>query len=193
MGNLLIIAGSNSQGRLVAPKTVRLFLLVFTPYIWTRNSVLTLFEDSFSLSDQADTKLSISSIKIIEFFYFLAILNNFLTYFSDSPTYLDMISLAEMAKKTASDSVAHALAKNVFPVPGGPYNKTPFQGYLMPTKIDGNLIGTTIASYSYNLALSNPAISLHLTLGFSFRINPSPESLSSESFSYFLLSFLPYF
>jgi len=135
--------------------------------------------DSFSLSDLAETKLSISSTKIIEFFNFQAYLNNFLTCFSDSPTYLDIISLDAIEKNTASDSVAQALAKNVLPVPGGPYNKTPFQGYLIPTKIDGNLIGTTTANYNYLLAFINPAISSHLTFGFSYKIISSPSSLSS--------------
>lgn len=114
------MAGSSSQGRLVAPRTVRFDLEFPTPYICTKNSVLTHFEDSFSLSLQAETKLSISSIKIIEFFCLRAYLKSFFTYFSDSPTYLDIISLAEIEKKTASDSVAQALARKVFPVPGGP-------------------------------------------------------------------------
>lgn len=127
-------------------------------------------DDSLSLSDLYDTKLSISSIKIIELSFFLAYLNIFLTYLSDSPTYLDIISLADKAKKTASDSVAHALAKNVFPVPGGPYNKIPHQGYLIPIKIDGNFIGTITANINYSLAYSNPAISFHLIFGFSYNI-----------------------
>jgi hypothetical protein len=142
------MAGSSSHGRLVAPKTITLDLVFPTPCIYTRNSVLTLLVDSFSPSVLALTRLSISSTKIIAFFCFLACLKSFLTYFSDSPTYLDMISLAEIAKKTESVSVAHALAKKVLPVPGGPYNKTPLQGYLIPTKIEGNLTGVTVAIYS---------------------------------------------
>lgn len=76
----------------------------------------------------------------------------FLTCFSDSPTYLDIISLAESAKKTASDSVAQALAKKVFPVPGGPYRRMPLQGYLIPTKTEGNFIGTITANMSCSFA-----------------------------------------
>jgi hypothetical protein len=139
------MARSSSQGKFVAPKTVRFDFELPTPCIYTKNSVLTLFEDSFSLSDLAETRLSISSTKIMEFFCFRACLKSFLTCFSDSPTYLDMMSLAEIEKKTASVSVAQALAKNVFPVPGGPYNKTPFQGCLIPTKIEGNFMGVTVA------------------------------------------------
>jgi hypothetical protein len=62
-------------------------------------------------------------------------LNNPLIIFSVSPTYLDTKSAAEIEKNVASHSVAQALAKNVFPVPGGPYSKIPFQGFLIPSKI----------------------------------------------------------
>lgn len=40
-------------------------------------------------------------------------------YFSDSPTHLDIKSDEESEKKVPSHSVAQALARNVFPVPGG--------------------------------------------------------------------------
>ena len=48
---------------------------------------------------------------------------------------------------------AIALANKVFPVPGGPYNKTPF-GYAIPklSKISGCLIGnsmTSLTSFTY--------------------------------------------
>jgi len=39
-----------------------------------------------------------------------------------------------MAKKVESASVATALARNDFPVPGGPYNNIPFQGLRFPVK-----------------------------------------------------------
>jgi hypothetical protein len=41
---------------------------------------------------------------------------------------------------------AMALANKVLPVPGGPYNKTPFHGYLIPTNNSGNFKGHKIAS-----------------------------------------------
>jgi len=34
-----------------------------------------------------------------------------------------------------SSSVAQALAMNVFPVPGGPYKRIPFHGFLEPVNI----------------------------------------------------------
>lgn len=74
-------------------------------------------------------------MKIILGFFSLAILNNYLINFSDSPTYLEIKSAEEMEKKVASHSVAQAFAKYVLPVPGGPYNNIPFQGYLTPSKI----------------------------------------------------------
>ena len=79
--------------------------------------------------------------------------------FSDSPTHLDIKSEEDIEKKVASHSVAHALAKKVFPVPGGPYNNIPFHGYLDPVKIYGNFIGKTTASCKAFLALCKPATS----------------------------------
>jgi hypothetical protein len=70
-------------------------------------------------------------------------------------------------KKVPSASVAHALAKKVLPVPGGPYNKIPFQGFLLPVNISLNLMGKITASFRAFLAFSNPETSSHLTLGFS--------------------------
>ena len=117
-----------------------------TPYIYTKNSVLTLLEESFSLSLLADTKESISSMNIIELLCFLACWNIFLIAFSDSPTYLEIRSEELTEKKTASACVAQAFAKNVLPVPGGPYKRIPFHGCLSPTKISGNLVGKMMAS-----------------------------------------------
>ena len=76
----------------------------------------------------------------------------------------------ETEKNVPSASVAHALAKKVFPVPGGPYNRIPFQGFLLPVKISGNFIGKTTASFREFLAFYNPDTSSHLTLGFSVTI-----------------------
>jgi hypothetical protein len=63
--------------------------------------------------------------------------------------------------------VAQALARKVLPVPGGPYKRIPFHGFLLPVKIYGNLIGNTTAYFNEFLAFSNPDTSSHLTLGFS--------------------------
>ena len=97
----------------------------------------------------------------------LAILNNAAITFSDSPTNLETISEEEIEKNVALISVAHAFAKTVFPVPGGPYNKIPFQGFNNPLNIWGYYIGSVTASSSNLLAGAKPAISSHFTLGLS--------------------------
>lgn len=122
---------------------------------------------SFSLSDLADTIESISSIKIIECLFFQALLKILLTCFSESPTYLDMMSAELTEKKSALDSVAHALAKNVFPVPGGPYKRTPFHAFLGPIKMLGNFNGMRTETINCSLAYSSPAMSSHHMFGFS--------------------------
>lgn len=59
-------------------------------------------------------------MKIIAGFFSLAKANKFFISFSLSPTYLDIRSLEDILKKVPEASVAQALAKKVFPVPGGP-------------------------------------------------------------------------
>ena len=58
------------------------------------------------------------------------------------------------------------MAKNVLPVPGGPYSNIPVHGFLAPLNIYGNLIGMITAYLRAFLAFSNPETSDHLTLGF---------------------------
>jgi len=104
-------------------------------------------------------------------FYFLAISNRYLTVFSASPTYLLIMSLLLTLKKVLpSIYEAHAFAKNVFPVPGGPYKRIPFQGLRDPVNIYGNLSGIITAYFKAYFALDNPATSSHLTSGFSVTI-----------------------
>ena len=123
-----------------------------TPCIYVRNSVIARREESYWPSLLAPNIESHSSIKIIDGFYSLARLNNALIIFSVSPTYLLTKVAAEISKKVASASVAHALARNVFPVPGGPYKRIPFQGFLTPSKIYGNFIGIITASFNDDFA-----------------------------------------
>jgi hypothetical protein len=64
---------------------------------------------------------SISSINMMLGFYFLAMAKRPLRVFYDYPTYFDIKSDAEILKNVPPlISVAHALARKVFPVPGGP-------------------------------------------------------------------------
>lgn len=74
-------------------------------------------------------------MNIIDGFFYLAILNNALINFSDSPTYFEIKSDEDIEKNVPSASVAQALARKVLPVPGGPYNKIPFHGLRAPSKI----------------------------------------------------------
>jgi len=114
------MALSNSQGTFVAPSTKTPSMLLPTPCIYTRNSVLILLDESFSPSEREPQRESTSSIKIIEGFFSLAIANNCLISFSDSPIHLLTRSEELIEKNVPSHSVAQALAKKDFPVPGGP-------------------------------------------------------------------------
>ena len=80
--------------------------------------------------------------------FFSASSNAFLKLDSDSPASLDMISGPFIRKKNAPVSLATALAKRVFPVPGGPYNKIP-RGGLTPIALNrlGCLKGSSTISF----------------------------------------------
>lgn len=56
------------------------------------------------------------------------------TSFSDSPRYLEDKVEEDTLKNVVPHSVATALANIVFPVPGGPTMRTPFQGLRIPCK-----------------------------------------------------------
>ncbi len=68
---------------------------------------------------------------MIAFFSFLAYANNSRTRFAPTPTYISTNSDPEMKKNGTLASPAQALAKRVFPVPGGPVKRAPF-GNLAP-------------------------------------------------------------
>jgi hypothetical protein len=67
-------------------------------------------------------------------------------------------------KKFVSNPDATALANNVFPVPGGPYNNTPFGG-LIPTlrNSSGFLSGSSMTSLSSLICSFSPPIPPKLT------------------------------
>jgi len=104
---------------------------------------------------------SISSKKIIHAFLDLAIAKSSLTILAPSPTYFYTSSLPITLIKQQSVLLAQALAVKVLPVPGGPYNKTPFGGSI-PRSV--NLSGFSIGSSTTSLSFSNytfiPPISL---------------------------------
>ena len=75
------------------------------------------------------------------------------------------IELALTLKKVVLPYAATALARRVFPVPGGPNIKTPFHGLLIPVKNFGIKIGRSTASLRHFLQSLRPAISSNVTLG----------------------------
>mmetsp|Transcript_609 Transcript_609/g.1574 ORF Transcript_609/g.1574 Transcript_609/m.1574 type:complete len:270 (-) Transcript_609:59-868(-) len=79
---------------------------------------------------------------------------------ADSPMYLSTIADATTFKNVALMLLARARASNVFPVPGGPYNNTPF-GALIPTRMNnsGLVSGSSMTSRSSRICSFNPPIS----------------------------------
>jgi len=75
---------------------------------------------------------SSSSKKIVDGAWNRANSNKTRTSFSESPRHLLTIVDAEILKNVVLHSVATALANNVFPVPGGPYNSKAFHGDKIP-------------------------------------------------------------
>jgi hypothetical protein len=75
-----------------------------------------------------------------------AIANNVLTIFSPSPCHLEVIILADILINVDFDYAAMALPNRVLPVPGGPKNKTPLGGALIPLNISGLSIGQMMIS-----------------------------------------------
>jgi len=79
---------------------------------------------------------------------------------SDSPLYFDMISGPEIVTNSASTSLATARAISVFPVPGGPYSRTP-EGGSTPRRLNssGSDSGSSIISRTNSSSSSRPPMS----------------------------------
>jgi hypothetical protein len=103
----------------VAPSTNTPVISVPTPCICTRSSVLILLEASLSPSPRAPQSESTSSIKMMAGLESRAMLNNCLTRRSLSPIHLETRSEDDTLKNVELASVATALARYDFPVPGG--------------------------------------------------------------------------
>mmetsp|Transcript_32427 Transcript_32427/g.47307 ORF Transcript_32427/g.47307 Transcript_32427/m.47307 type:complete len:242 (-) Transcript_32427:256-981(-) len=187
-------APSMAHGMLVAHSTSSLSTELPKPSIWTSNSVLIRRPDSESESEREVAIESISSMKMIDGLLSRASSKSVLTIFSLSPSHLEVRSAEETDRNVAAASVATALARKLLPVPGGPYSMMPLQGLRPePSNNCGKLIGKITASFSASFACSRPAMSSHLTFGFSCTMAPSTASrilflsLSpSEAFSAFL-------
>ena len=109
---------------------------------------------------------SISSINTIHGASFLAFSNNFLTLEAPNPANITINSDPLIEIKGTSASPAIALAINVLPVPGFPYNNTPF-GTLAPIFLNfsGFFKKSTISIIS-SFSSSNPATSSNLIFVF---------------------------
>jgi len=140
-------ASSRSCGRFVAASTSTLLsLLELTPSNWTKNSVLSRREASCSYPPLAPIIESISSMKMTDGARSLAKVNRAFINFSPSPIHFDVRVDALQLKNVELHSVAIAFASNVFPVPGGPYNKIPLDGDSRPLNMSGLIVGKTTVS-----------------------------------------------
>ncbi len=155
----LLNAGSIALTLFVAPTTIT-FPLDFRPSIIVKSWLTTLLSTSPITSSLFGAMASISSIKIIVGAVFSASSKIVLIFFSLSPYHLLITSGPFNKIKFASDSFATALAKSVFPVPGGPWSKTPLGG-LMPNlwKISGCFIGISTISLIFLISSESPPIS----------------------------------
>ena len=107
---------------------------------------------------------SISSMKIMQGAFFLAVANMSLTRLAPTPTNISTKSEPEIEKKGTLASPAIARASNVLPVPGGPTINTP-RGIRPPSfeYLDGSFKKSTNSTTS-SLASSQPATSAKVVL-----------------------------
>merc|ERR1719270_52655 len=159
----LMRAGSRVSGLLVAISTLML-PLGSKPSNWLISSNIVLWTSlspPAPSSNLAPPTASISSKKIRQAFFVLAISNSSLTILAPSPTYFCTSSDPMTLIKQASVLLATALAQRVLPVPGGPYSSTPFGG-SMPrlTNLSGWSRGVSTTSLSFSICSLQPPTSL---------------------------------
>mmetsp|Transcript_2548 Transcript_2548/g.8682 ORF Transcript_2548/g.8682 Transcript_2548/m.8682 type:complete len:229 (+) Transcript_2548:2445-3131(+) len=111
---------------------------------------------------------SISSMKMIEGAWVLALAKRSLTLAGPTPTNISIKSLPLIDRKGTPASPAVALASRVFPVPGGPTRRAPF-GMRAPSSsyLDGSFRKETNSMISA-LASVHPATSLKVTKALDF-------------------------
>merc|ERR1719270_2985964 len=128
----LVSAGSRVSGLLVAISTLML-PLGSKPSNWLISSNIVLWTSlspPAPSSNLAPPTASISSKKMRQAFFVLAISKSSRTILAPSPTYFWTSSEPITLMKQASVLLATALAQRVLPVPGGPYSKTPLGGSI---------------------------------------------------------------
>ena len=166
-----ILPGLNNAGSIKSGLFVAATIVTFSnssiPSISVNNWLIIL--SVLSVKDEPLTLLilSNSSKKIIVGATILAFLNNSLIFFSLSPTHLLINSGPFTEMKFAFASFAIALASNVFPVPGGPYNNIPFGGFIPAfSNNSGFFKGNSIVSCNAFFVSSKPPMSFQVTFGF---------------------------
>mmetsp|Transcript_5497 Transcript_5497/g.9329 ORF Transcript_5497/g.9329 Transcript_5497/m.9329 type:complete len:208 (+) Transcript_5497:127-750(+) len=122
-------AGSRVSGLFVAIRTL-MFPRDSKPSSWLTISSIVLCTSESPSPKRAPPTASISSKKMMQAFLDLASWNSSLTILAPSPTYLCTSSEPITLMKQASVLLATALAVKVFPVPGGPYRRTPLGGSI---------------------------------------------------------------
>merc|ERR1719187_1613275 len=166
----LIKAGSRVSGLLVAISTLML-PRGSKPSSWLMSSNIVLWTSlspPAPASNLAPPTASISSKKIKQAFFVLAISKSSLTILAPSPTYFCTSSLPMTLMKQASVLLATALAHRVLPVPGGPYSRTPLGGSIPRlTNLSGWRRGVSTTSLSFSICSLQPPTSLYVTSGFS--------------------------
>ena len=155
-------AGSRISTRLVALITLTPWFIV-KPSNWLRSSSIVLCTSLSPLVSESNLFVpiaSISSIKIIEGAFSRASAKASLTRLAPSPIYIWTSWGPANFKKDACVCDAHARAKSVFPIPGGPWSKTPLGGWIPRfSKVLFWVIGKTTASINSWIWLSKPPIS----------------------------------
>ena len=164
--NLLLAASSIYSGLFVVPITTTLSLSkVLAPSNYTKNSVFILLTASISWSPLTLNILSTSSTNITLGYINLAIENKVFIKRSDSPTHFETKDEDDILKNVAFNYPAIAFPIKVLPVPGGPNNNIPFDGFLKPLKISGLFNGYIIVSKIKSFTCFKPIISSHLVSG----------------------------
>merc|ERR1719418_258402 len=158
----LMRAGSRVSGLLVAISTLML-PLGSKPSSWLISSNIVLWTSlspPAPSSNLAPPTASISSKKMRQAFFVLAISKSSLTILAPSPTYFCSSSDPMTLMKQASVLLATALAHSVLPVPGGPYRRTPLGG-SMPrlTNLSGWSSGVSTTSRSFSICSLQPPTS----------------------------------
>ncbi len=175
-------AGSRTSGRLV--DAIRMTpACVSNPSISTRSAFRVCSRSSCPPPIPAKRwrpTASISSTKMMAplppvFAAFLACSKRSRTRAAPTPTNISTKSDPLIEKKGTPASPATALARSVFPVPGGPIKRTPF-GIFPPRRVKRcGSFRNSIISCNSSLASSTPATSLNVIGLFSF-----PASLARD-------------